>query len=335
MENLGAKVTCLHFITPFFGDKSLIDFWHKEYGFEVRAIDISADYIKMLKDRPERGFGQVLNPCIDCKVLMLKNAKKIMHELGAEGIISGEVVGQRPMSQRYDALNIIHNEADLKGTLLRPLSAKRLEETELEKNGRIDRNELLDFSGRGRDAQMALAKTFGFKKIPSPAGGCLLTETDKSRHYWNILKYLPEAEAEDFYITDHGRQFWTSEGDWLIIGRKHTDNQYLTKVARDHDYLIKLAEHPGPVAIGRYSGKDWKKETLKEASSLVASYSTSAKKASEKGDIKVNIYQGTMGNHIGEFFIIPTRANDLFSIADWNEAKEEIRQEARARQEKR
>ncbi len=165
----GLVVRCLHFVTPFFGKPRSIPYWEKVYGLEIEAVDVGEDFVRMLRERPAHGFGKVMNPCVDCKILMMRKAREIMKERGASFIISGEVLGQRPMSQRRDTLNVIRRDAEVRDVLLRPLSAQHLDPTEAERSGLVDRSKLLGFFGRGRKDQMALAERMGLTEIPTPA----------------------------------------------------------------------------------------------------------------------------------------------------------------------
>lgn len=164
----GLSVLGLHFITPFFGKPEMIPFWLEHYGIEVVPVDVSDTYVAMMLDSPSQGFGKWLNPCIDCKITMLTAAANLLPKYGAKFIISGEVVGQRPMSQRADALNLITKRAQVRDRLLRPLSARCLPATPMEESGLVDRDRLLDWRGRGRKPQYAMAEAYGFTEIPTP-----------------------------------------------------------------------------------------------------------------------------------------------------------------------
>lgn len=143
----GLVVRCLHFVTPFFGKPQLIPHWEKVYGLEVEAVDVGEAFVRLLRERPAHGFGKVMNPCVDCKILMMRKARELMKKWGASFLISGEVLGQRPMSQRRDTLNVIRRDAEVKESLLRPLSAQLLDPTAPEISGLVDRNKLLGIFG--------------------------------------------------------------------------------------------------------------------------------------------------------------------------------------------
>ena len=163
------NVKLINFYTPFFPSKNAVKM-AKQLNLKVKEIDITKDYLKMLR-KPKHGYGSEMNPCMDCKIFMLKKAKKYAKRIKAKFIFTGEVIGERPMSQNKKALELIEREAGLKGKLLRPLSAKLLPVTEAEKKW-VNRNKLLDVSGRRREKQMKLAKKFKIKQYPSPSGPC-------------------------------------------------------------------------------------------------------------------------------------------------------------------
>ncbi|MCM8761412.1 MAG: hypothetical protein NC933_04695, partial [Candidatus Omnitrophica bacterium] len=178
MMELGIEVACVHYYIEFAacggGETSAVNA-AKMLGVPIKIFDITAEYLEMFRN-PKHGYGANINPCIDCKILMLKKAKEYMAEIGASFLVTGEVLGERPMSQRRDALNIIEKNSGVRGILLRPLSAKLLVPTIPEAKGVVDREKLLDIQGRSRKIQMELAARFGIKEYPNPSGGCLLTD---------------------------------------------------------------------------------------------------------------------------------------------------------------
>jgi len=217
--------------------------------------DITKPYLKLLY-KPAHGFGKNFNPCIDCKIFMFTRARKIMQELGASFLISGEVLGQRPMSQRRDTLNVIERDSGNRDILLRPLSAKLMRPIEAENQGLVDREKLLDFSGRGRSRQIALAKEFGITEFPAPAGGCRLADPILSKRIAKI--YLgefvvkpEEIESADILCLMTGRQFLLPGGGWLVLGRDQKDNDQLVELRKKDDIMICMEVHPGPTALLR------------------------------------------------------------------------------------
>jgi len=285
----GHKVLGLHFVSPFFGKPEKIAFWQREYGIPVEVIDIGQEFVDLMAAFPPHGFGKVLNPCVDCKILMLRRAKELLAAHGASFIISGEVLGQRPMSQRADTLNIIRNDADVRDVLLRPLSAGLLPPTPMEESGLVDRSRLSSLCGRGRKGQYALAKALGVTTIPTQAGGCRLGERESARRYWPILRHFPRPLAHYFDLANVGRQLWRrDEGQWLSMGREHKDNEKLLKLARPEHYVFVLKSFPGPHAVGcPEPGKDWTDGVLAEAAACLASYAPKARKSAEAVEVIV------------------------------------------------
>ena len=339
VQDMGLRVLCLHFHTPFFDKARDCDRWKELYGLTVRAVDVGEDFARMLVERPEHGFGKVLNPCVDCKILMLRRAKEIMREVGATFIITGEVLGQRPMSQRRDTLHVIQREAGVKGLLLRPLSALHLESTEAEESGLVDRSRLLAIHGRGRKDQLALAAEMGLAEIPTPAGGCLLAERENARSYWPVLLYggtMGAAGAEDFHLANTGRQYWnrTASPLWLCVGRNQADNDALMALARPTDILFKVRDFPGPIALGRpFPGSPWGGDALLSAASFMVSFSPKACRAVKDGleSLYVRVHQGEEGlDSPGQLVrCVPERTLSWREFS-WEEAKEGIRAERRA-----
>ncbi|MDO8536264.1 MAG: hypothetical protein Q7S30_04570 [Candidatus Omnitrophota bacterium] len=215
----------------------------------LKTIDITDDFIEIVKN-PSHGYGANMNPCIDCKIYMFKHAKDLMAEAGASFLVTGEVLGERPMSQRMDALQLIEKAAGVKGILLRPLTAKNLDLTLPEKEGIVDRERLLDIRGRSRKPQMALAEKFGITKYPSPAGGCLRTDPGFAKRVEDAMKH-GEFNSENLAILSVGRQFRISEKTRLVVGRDEKENDILMSLAKQGDVLFELTEHEGPTSLLR------------------------------------------------------------------------------------
>ncbi|MFW6210529.1 MAG: tRNA 4-thiouridine(8) synthase ThiI, partial [bacterium] len=215
MEKLGFNVIPVNFNIGVFFKKYIKEDGKLKYAKKmpfknaVEVIDISSDFLKMLK-APPHGFGKHMNPCIDCKILMLKKAKEIMEKYNAGFVITGEVLGQRPMSQNPSAAKKIRDESGLEGFLVRPLCAKAMEPTEPEKLGWIDRESLLGITGRGRKQQIEMAKEFGIDKdIETPGGGCLLTEGQYAKRLKDFMTHNKDKELneKDMFILSAGRHF--------------------------------------------------------------------------------------------------------------------------------
>lgn len=330
----GLDVICLHFVSPFFGHPGRVAHWRRAYGLDIRPIDIGDEYVRMLIGGPEHGFGSVLNPCVDCKIIMLRRAAAMMADEGACCVISGEVLGQRPMSQRRDTLNIIIRDAGLQGRLLRPLCALHLEPTEPELSGVIDRSRLLNIAGRGRKRQLELAREYGLKDIPTPGGGCRLTEKENARSYWPVLRHVSEPRAVDFHLANTGRQYWRfAEGEpprWLVIGRNQADNDALMRLAGPRDMLFKTRDFPGPVALGRHAADCWGGEALARAASFVSSYSgKAARHSAETGsEVAVRAHPGSL-DEPGTVLAVKPERGACWREYTWEETRDAVRNEAK------
>lgn len=261
VASLGVQVVCIKFVTPFFDYELLEDEERyqaevmEKYGLDVHLHDLSHNYLDLLHN-PSHGFGKNFNPCIDCKILMCRRIKEMMTQYEASFLISGEVLGQRPMSQRRDTLRVIERDSENEGLLLRPLSAKLMTPTVAETKGWVDREKLLDFSGRGRSRQIQLAKEFGITDFPTPAGGCILADPILSDRIEKIYKGDFLVKAEDIRISDIrlllvGRQFELPGGGWLILGRNEKENNKIVSLAEEGDILLHMPERPGPTALLR------------------------------------------------------------------------------------
>jgi tRNA-specific 2-thiouridylase len=252
----GITVKAVKFVTPFFGDELLgrEQEYRREtmarFGIDVRLRDLGEPYLSML-GRPVYGYGKNFNPCLDCKILIAATARKMMDELGASFIISGEVVGQRPMSQRLDTMRVVERDSGCGGILLRPLSAWRMPETVPERQGLVDRERLPKFSGRTRTPQIELAASLGISGYPSPAGGCILTDPNKAFRIRRYFEEHPEPSADDLRLLLTGRQFRLPGGSWLVLGRDRRENEHLLGLVRPGDLVLRMSEWPGPVAVVR------------------------------------------------------------------------------------
>jgi len=255
----------------------------EKFGFEVRPCNLSDKFIEIVKN-PEFGYGRNMNPCIDCRILMLKEARVVMDTAGADFIITGEVLGQRPMSQRRDTFNLIDREAGVTDYVLRPLSAKLLKITFPEAKGIIKREMLYGFNGRSRKPQMALAEGFGLTDYPSPAGGCLLTEPNYAHRLKDLLTYDPAPGFRDVDLLRIGRHFRFSPSCKIIVGRNKTENAAIQSMSMNGDWLLKVEGYGSPVTLVSGEITD---EALKAAASICARYSD-AKDLSEAETIVIN-----------------------------------------------
>ncbi len=241
----------------------------EKFGFRVKLCHLADKFIEIVKN-PKHGHGKNMNPCIDCRILMLKEARELMQITGADFIVTGEVLGQRPMSQQRNTLGMIDKEAGLKGYVLRPLSAKLLNETMPEKEGLINREKLYAFNGRSRKPQMALAEEFGLTDYPAPAGGCLLTEPNYSYRLRELLDHDPDPSLDELHLLRAGRHFRLSPTSKVIIGRDERENNVIESFARDDNYLMSVEDVGSPFVLlsGFYA-----EGFLPLAASLCARYS--------------------------------------------------------------
>ncbi len=251
----GIEVTILHFLTPFChcdgikGCRCPLAEIAAQIDAEFQAIYLGKEYIEMIK-KPAHGYGKNLNPCVDCKIMMLRRAKEYMQKIGASFAVTGEVLGQRPLSQHGRALATITRESGLEGLIVRPLSALMLEETTPEKNKWVAREKLYGINGRTRKPQFELAERFGIKRFLAPAGGCLLTERQFCAKLKDLLTHdrLDLAHVE---LLKAGRYFRLSPDAMLFVGRDEKENTLLLRLAKQGDMIFEPRELPGPVGVGR------------------------------------------------------------------------------------
>ena len=275
MQEQGFDVSAVAIKTPF------CDFdCGRGCGFEIReraddldvnlkTVYLGDEYIEMLK-HPKHGIGAGFNPCIDCRSMMFDAAKKHMEEIGAEFIISGEVLGQRPMSQHAPALRTIENESDLVGKIVRPLSAALLPETDPEKDGLIKRENLGMIRGRTRRGQLEMAKKYGIENPPNAGGGCLLTEPHFGIKAKDLFSHTKNPTINDIDLLKIGRHFRLDEETKFIVGRNKDENEMIKAIALPGDILLEAKDFVGPVSILRSSNA---KQHIKFASSITLRYS--------------------------------------------------------------
>ncbi|MFC1951318.1 tRNA 4-thiouridine(8) synthase ThiI [Chloroflexota bacterium] len=235
----------------------------------VRFIRIKAqdDYIDMLKN-PKHGYGSNFNPCIDCHIYMIRKAGELLESEGASFIATGEVLGQRPMSQNKGSLLRVERESGVEGLLLRPLSAKRLKMTIPEREGWVDREKLLGIEGRGRKVQLDLAEKYGLSGYSAPAGGCLLTNREFSTRLRDLLGVKSDLIDEDIELLKVGRHFWHGDTQ-VIVGRNHNENLLVLGLNGAEDCVLHVADSPGPVTIIRGDIDD---DVIRYAARLTAKY---------------------------------------------------------------
>ncbi|MEQ8151872.1 MAG: tRNA 4-thiouridine(8) synthase ThiI [Smithellaceae bacterium] len=248
------EVTGLSFETPFFTAEKARDAADK-INLPLLVENITADHLVMLKS-PRYGYGKNMNPCIDCHTLMLKFAGRKMEETGADFIFTGEVLGQRPMSQGKQSLYIVAKNSGYADYILRPLSALLLEPIKAEREGKVDRSRLLAIQGRGRKTQMQLADEFGIKNYAPPAGGCLLTDATFTKRLRDLFSREEDRRIRDIELLKYGRHFRINDNCKIIVGRNKADNTALQTLVREEDLVLFMAGFPGPQVIVPYGGDE-------------------------------------------------------------------------------
>ena len=255
MLDQGIEVEALNFTSPFCtctgkhaGCKSEAVRVAAEFNIPIKVMNKGLDYLEVVR-KPRHGYGKALNPCIDCRIFLLRKAREYMAESGADFVVTGEVLGQRPMSQRRDTLRVIERESGLEGLLLRPLSAKYFKPTIPELQGWVDREKLLAIQGRSRKAQMQLAEELDVKNYPCPAGGCLLTETAFVPKVRDVFANSDQLNMRDFRLLRIGRHFRIGPRTKVIIGRDEQDNSLLEQNAHQGEARLRWLDGGSPQGI--------------------------------------------------------------------------------------
>ncbi|MEM3770342.1 MAG: 7-cyano-7-deazaguanine synthase [Candidatus Bathyarchaeia archaeon] len=271
MQEQGIEVEAITFLTPFYtAKKGGFSFQRaaEKLGVPLKVVRLGLEYLRVIR-KPKFGYGRHMNPCIDCHIFMLKKAKKYTKQIGADFIITGEVLDERPMSQHMKALKIVEEESSLKGRLLRPLSAKLLPPTIAEKCGLVDRSKLLDIRGRSRKRQLALAKVYGITEYQSPAGGCLLTYKEFSAKLRDLLQHKKRVSMTDLELLKVGRHFRLGENK-IIVGRNKEENEKLLKLKSRNDYFFEAHGCGSPITL--LQGPKTR-QSVEKAAQLTAYYS--------------------------------------------------------------
>jgi tRNA-uridine 2-sulfurtransferase len=267
LKRQGVEVTCIAFVTPFFG-AGRAEKAARTMGLPLIVMPIGEIHLEMVKN-PVYGYGKNMNPCIDCHAMMFRLAGEVMAERGFDFLFSGEVLGQRPMSQNLSALQAVAKYSGMAGRILRPLSARLLPETPMEQAGMVDRSRLLDIQGRSRRRQAELAKSWGLTDYPPSGGGCLLTEKSFSGRLRDLFTHQPEATVIDVELLKLGRQFRLSPNARLTLGRDQASNEKIKELARPTDILLRAESFTGP--LGLVSGQP-EAADLELAAAVVAAY---------------------------------------------------------------
>jgi len=270
------------FTTPFcLCDKCSAGSTVKKFGIRAHTVVLGQEYLDLIAN-PPRGYGSQMNPCIDCRIMMMRKAKELAKKLGAKCVVTGEVLDQRPFSQTKRAMEFIEKKAGMEGKILRPLSAKLLPETEFEKSGQVDREKLHSIQGRRRLPQMDLANKWGVKDYPCPSGGCLLTDPKFAERLKDLLKYKKDLKIDDINLLKIGRHF-RFDGNKIIVGRNEKENQSLLMISnRKKLPYLEVVDHMGPITLLEESCSD---EVAKKAAEITIRYSDV--KNCEEVDVKL------------------------------------------------
>lgn len=305
LREQGIYVEWIAFETPFFSSEKA------RKASEITAIPlhvehITDEYLNMLRS-PNCGYGKHMNPCLDCHALMFRLAGNMMKEKGFHFLFSGEVLGQRPMSQTRPSLRYVEKNSGADGYIVRPLSAKRLDETLPEKNGLIDRNLLLGITGRGRKDQIELAGHFGITDYPAPGGGCLLTDKGYSNRLRDLFKHQTEYTENEFQLLKFGRHFRIDAQTKIIVGRTKADNEGIARYLNpDRDIVIKICRYPGPVVVIPGGASS---EMILLAASMCAGYSKAPNTIPVQANVRIRerqdliSVQGVSPKNVGKYLI--------------------------------
>lgn len=256
MVKLGYDVTVLNFMSPFCnctkksdGCKSAAHKIASELGIKIKTLFMGDEYLQMLRE-PKFGVGKGMNPCVDCRIMMFRQAKEVMEEENAAFIFTGEVVGQRPMSQVRNRLYQIEKESGLKGMIVRPLCAALMDPTIPEKEGLINRDEMLAISGRSRKPQMELGREIGISEENlCSSGGCLLADTNFAPKVRDLLDHTEVADVKDARMLRVGRHFRISRNCKVVVGRDEKENEKLERMAKKGNMLIRVKDFAGPCVV--------------------------------------------------------------------------------------
>jgi len=306
VEVLGLTFESVFHPGPMFGDEpSVAEVAAKFLGVPLKALDDSERLLALVKS-PKHGYGSHMNPCIDCRVHRLRQAKQVLDEIGGDFIVTGEVLGQRPMSQRRGAMSVIDREAGLEGRIVRPLSARCLDPTIPEQQGLLDREKLMDINGRSRRRQMELAESIGLAEYPTPAGGCLLTDPVFSIRLRELLDHC-DATCDDVALLRAGRHFRLDDATKAVVGRHEADNALLGQLARAGDVILVLEDVPGPSTLLRGEASE---EHIALAAALTARFS----KARSEPSVAVGVLR--LGGKVYPVNVDPKIAADLKMIGE-------------------
>ncbi|MHB8910562.1 MAG: 7-cyano-7-deazaguanine synthase [Syntrophales bacterium] len=276
MIEQGIAVTAVHFTSPFCncssrkaGCRNEARRVAEEFGVPLRVVVKGMDYLRVVEN-PPHGHGRGMNPCIDCRIYMLRKVAGMLDELGASFVVTGEVLGQRPMSQHRQAIETIDRESGLAGRILRPLSAHLFPPTLPEEAGIVDRGRLLAISGRSRKPQIELAERFGVRDYPCPAGGCLLTDPDIADRLRDLFTHVPDYAHRDLVLLTVGRHFRMNPDLRVILGRSQEENERISGLAGPGDTLFTPEDFRSPTLLAAGEVEPISEEVIAD---MITSYS--------------------------------------------------------------
>ncbi|SHK64601.1 tRNA U34 2-thiouridine synthase MnmA/TrmU, contains the PP-loop ATPase domain [Clostridium cavendishii DSM 21758] len=304
VKNQGVEVIGICFKSYFFGPENAKRMC-AQIDIPLEVVDFSKEHFEMVK-KPKHGHGKNMNPCIDCHAMMMKYSGELLKKFNADFIITGEVLNQRPMSQNRSALDIVKKESGFSDKILRPLCAKNLKPTDMEISGLIDREKLLNITGRGRQVQMKLADEWGIKDYPSPAGGCKLTEPNYSLRLRDLVDHQEIIDASELDMLKLGRHFRNSEKCKIIVARTGEESELMKKYLNEEDILFIPTNYTGALVIVR---GDYEEDDLILAARIAARYS----KGREMDEVEVK-YGKNNTAFTKKLIVVPAKDKELEKI---------------------
>ncbi len=247
VKDQGIEVIGICFKSYFFDEKNAKRMV-EQIDIPLEVVDFKEEHFEMVKN-PKHGYGKNINPCIDCHAMMMRYCGELLEKFNADFIITGEVLNQRPMSQNRSALDVVKNESGIGKKILRPLCAKNLIPTEMEENGLIDREKLLDIQGRTRKVQMELAEAWGIIDYPSPAGGCKLTEPNYSVRLKELLSHKPDPEERELNMLKVGRHFRVTPNSKIISTRTQDEGEIIKGLIGNDDTILLVEDFNGSMVV--------------------------------------------------------------------------------------
>jgi len=259
----GIEVHAINFVSPFctctpksMGCSAVVKAVEQLGNIPLKRVSLGDEYLLMVKS-PKHGYGRAMNPCIDCRIMKIKKAAEYMREIGASFLFTGEVLGQRPMSQHRRAMEIIDKESGCGEYILRPLSAQLFAPTISEKEGWVNRDALLSITGRSRKPQIELAKQKGINDYRCAAGGCLLTDKNFAKRLKDYFLHVESPSMGDIQLLKIGRHFWTEKGDWIIVARNDPEGHKLLALRGQGSIVLAPTNFSAPAVFLRGSDRDF------------------------------------------------------------------------------